>query len=343
MNRGPTTSDSKKVSFIVPTLKRPDFLRRCLDAIADQSIPAYEVFVGIMPDDFASLSVLAMAAISIPVVPVNAGGRGVVGSMSSCLPLASGEFIALLDDDVEIPRHWTESMCRHLERNGDVTAVGGRDLLQDYPEMRLNEPQTLDVGRLHWYGRITGEHHRAGGDLRRVDILRGSNCLFRRSFLCAVGFEQQLRGRGAQVHWELVLALRAKEGNNAFLFDPNIKVIHHTAPRHDNDQLHRGIFDADALFDMSYNEMFAMSAYGSQYMRIASFAYGLIVGGGYSPGIFKACVMLIRRERPIWKRLIVSMRGRVEGWLAGARTRRQRLSDNNRRIISKEGMEISAD
>lgn len=108
-------------------------------------------------------------------------------------------------------------MICHLKRHPDVLGAAGRDLLQDHPEMRRTEPRILDVGRLHWFGRITGNQYRGGGKPRKVDVLRGSNCLFRGAFLRGAGLDEILRGQGAQVHWEVALALPVGRVNVSFM------------------------------------------------------------------------------------------------------------------------------
>ena len=308
------------VSFIVPTLRRPEFLRRCLLSIASQTTQPTEVLVGIRSDDAESEPVLAGLADRIPIMAVDAKGCGVVGSMSSCLAHATGDFIALVDDDVELPPKWLETMLGHLTANPDVLGAAGRDLLQDKPEFRSKESRTLDVGTIHWYGKVTGNHHRGMGQPRRVDVLRGSNCLFRGDFLREVGFEQHLRGQGAQVHWELALALHARREKRPLFYDPGVEVIHHVAPRHDADQLHRGVFDSEALRDMSYNEAFILHSYAPLIMQLRCMTWVFLVGGGFTPGLLK-CLQLLWRGEP---QLAASILAFTSGWLGGLRDGRRR-------------------
>ena len=118
----------------------------------------------------------------LPVRSVEAKGVGVIGSMASCLREATGDYIALLDDDIELPPNWIERMVGHIRGNSGVLAAGGRDLLQDHPEMRRVEPLTEDVGRLHWFGRITGNHHRGGGKAEESGPLERFKLLAERGF-----------------------------------------------------------------------------------------------------------------------------------------------------------------
>ena len=244
-----------QVALIVPTLRRPDFLYRCLRSLESQRTShSIEVLVGIRWDDDVSRPVIKEFSDALRIRQVEAKGVGVVGAMNSCLAQAQAEFVGFVDDDVELPPDWVEIMIRHLENHPRVLGAGARDLLQDHPEMRRREPRILDVGRLHWFGRISGNQYRGAGKPRKVDVLRGSNCLYQGAFLRGAGLDGTLRGKGAQVHWEVALALQARRQGKRLFYDPEIEVLHHVAPRLDSDQIHRGRFSYDATVDLAFNE-----------------------------------------------------------------------------------------
>src|ERR1700730_9582019 len=93
---------------------------------------------------------------------------------------------------------------------------------------------------------------------------------FRGSFLKSVRLDENLRGQGAQVHWELVLALRARQQAKRLFYDPEIEVIHHVAPRLDADQIHRGRFSYEATVDLAFNETFVILKYVSGLFRLTA-------------------------------------------------------------------------
>ena len=279
------SENGTQVSLIVPTLRRPEFLYRCLRSLAFQRSHPTEVLVGIRAEDDLSRPVVRKFVDTLVIREVEAKGVGVVGSMNSCLTQAKGHLIGFVDDDVELPSDWLERMICHLKNHPDVLGVGARDLLQDHPEMRRSEPRTSDVGRLYWFGRITGNHHRGNGRPRKVDVLRGSNCLFRGSFLKSVGLDESLRGQGAQVHWELALALQARRQGKRLFYDPEIEVLHHVAPRLGTDQIHRGRFSYDATVDLAFNETFVILKHASGLFRLTALLWQLLVGSPQCPGI----------------------------------------------------------
>lgn len=299
------------VEFIVPTLKRPEHLTRCLASIAAQTRTPVRVLVGVRADDQISRMVVQQYENRLDVRVVEARGVGVVGSMNSCLAVSAAPFIAFLDDDVELPLDWMEKVLAILDQNPNCVGVGGRDFLQDHPAMRAREPLLHDVGHIHWYGRITGNHHRGGGVTRPVSVLRGSNCLFRGNFLRSVGFERRLRGQGAQVNWELALALQANVSRKQLIFAPEIIVIHHVAPRHDNDSVHRGVFDSTGVSDIAHNETFVVLKHAKGWSLASLIAWQLAVGSTLCPGLLRLPIIALREPGVLFPKITATIRGRL--------------------------------
>lgn len=298
------------IDFIVPTLKRPEHLERCLVAISRLDNCRPRALVGVRSDDLLSREVIDRLDGVLDIEPTEARGVGVVGSMNSCLRACEADCIALVDDDVELPPNWADKMLSHLRENVDVVGVSGRDLLMDHPEMRRTEPLVENVGRIHWFGRITGDHHRGGGDPRRVDILRGSNCLYRAGFLQKHGFERSLAGKGAQVNWELALGLQAMGNGVGLLFDPTVHVLHHVAPRQDNDSVHRGVFDQQGTSDIAHNETLVVLKHGRGWLRMAMLLWQLVVGSRVCPGVLRLLQRLTSDPEQFWQRCAATLQGR---------------------------------
>lgn len=305
-------ANSTSVSFIVPTLRRPDFLRQCIASILSQTVHPSEILVGARADDKESREAAQSFTGDEPIRIIEAKGVGVVGSMSSCLLESKGEYVVLVDDDVQLPPSWLEKMLKHLDEHPDVVGTAGRDALQDHPERRRHERRVMDVGTFHWYGRITGNHHRGGGEPRRVDILRGSNCLFRGAFIRETGFEQRLRGKGAQVNWELAIAFQAMARKARLFYDPSVEVMHHVAPRFDSDVLHRGGYDATAISDNAFNETLVVLAHCRGWRRISALAWQAAVGSPLVPGVAHWIKRALQRDPHLTDRLLSTIKGRMD-------------------------------
>lgn len=85
------------VSILMPTQGRPELLRRALRSVQAQSYPHWEVLVA---DDGEGEGIEAALSLNDPRIrPFRNPGRGQVEARNAGLERASGEVIALLDDD----------------------------------------------------------------------------------------------------------------------------------------------------------------------------------------------------------------------------------------------------
>jgi len=300
------------VSVVVPTLRRPDHLRLCLTSLVAQTHPILEVLVGVRHDDEISREVVAEYSASLPVRAVEAGAVGVIGSMTSCVNASSGDFVALVDDDVELPPEWLARCVEYFRRDSTLGAIGGRDLLQDMPEMRKRQPRRRKVGVHAWYGRVHGNHHRGTGPARYVHALKGCACMYQGDLLRKLGFDKRLRGEGAQVGWELSLAFDVMRRGKRLLYDPSLTVTHWVAPRHDSDNLHRGGFDAKSLEALTHNEHLVFQTKAPCLLRWSHPAWSLLWGNPLAPGWVRGILLWIKGDRTALLRSSINLRTFLE-------------------------------
>ena len=79
-------SKDETVCVIIPTLRRPEHLERCLASLSrNKRWRTNEILVGIRADDHSNDGVINKFQDQLPVRSVEAKGVGVVGSMASCL------------------------------------------------------------------------------------------------------------------------------------------------------------------------------------------------------------------------------------------------------------------
>jgi hypothetical protein len=202
-----------------------------------------------------------------------------------------------------------------------VAGVGGRDLLQDHPEWRPKEPLAERVGIFTWYGRSIGNHHRGTGPARKVHVLKGCNCIYRGALLRRIGFDERLRGAGAQVGWELSLAFDMRREGGELVYDPGIQVIHWVAPRHDSDSLHRGAFDPIGLRNMVYNEQLIFGTKAPPCLRLFYLIWTLAWGSRFAPGWVRALLLRSRGDKMAWERCGIAGSAMREVWKQALRLR----------------------
>jgi GT2 family glycosyltransferase len=295
------------VDLIIPSYARPNDLARALAAVAQQKQAFHSIVVVARSEDSSTIEVARDAGAII----VTVDEPGVLAAMAEGVRHSRADIVAFSDDDAEVnPRHVSE-LIRHFESSDDIAGVGGRDVLIDNGRER---PTTLttDVGRLTWWGRVIGNHHRGTGPLRDVIALKGVNAAYRRELLA---LPQDLRGTGAQAHFEIAVGTRLRAHGYRLVYDAALQVRHHPAPRQGDDQRSRP--HQRAVFDSAFNLERSIPQSHSTRRAI----YVVLVGDANTPGLLRALLALLRGERGIVSRLVPSWGGTVAAW----RLRRKKL------------------
>ena len=270
-----------KISALVPTYKRPIDLNRCLQAFSEQSEPAGEIIVVVRNDDSESFEVANKwsGALNIKIVAVDE--PGVVQAMNKGLSFVNGEFVVITDDDAAPHVNWTLQIRRAFEQSDLVAGVGGRDIIKNHEE---TEP-IGNVGKVTWYGKLIGNHHRGKGKARGVDVLKGVNCAYRSSVLKSIGFDKNLLGNGAQVHWELSLGMQLRKSGFKLIYDPNILVDHYVSIRHDEDK--RDGFNEVPFYNSIFNETLSIYPNIAGLRRFIFVIWMFVVGHRAAPGFMQ--------------------------------------------------------
>jgi cellulose synthase/poly-beta-1,6-N-acetylglucosamine synthase-like glycosyltransferase len=283
------------LSVLVPTWRRPAELARCLEGLAALSARPDEVVVVGRKEDEATRAALERvgAATGLDLRSVWVERPGVVSSLNAGLDAVSGELVAITDDDAVPRRDWLERMVAHLERDPGLGGVGGRDWV--HQEGAVLDDGRPTVGKIHWYGRVVGNHHLGVGGPREVDVLKGANMGFRRAALLGTRLDEGLRGSGMQLHWELGLCLAVKRAGWRLLYDPAVAVDHYPAPRPEHHQ--RNALALEVLEQETYNEAYELARWLPAWRRLSVLAYGFLVGTRDAPGLVVGALAALGQGR----------------------------------------------
>jgi hypothetical protein len=149
---------------------------------------------------------------------------------------ASGDLVAVMDDDVTVTPEWLSSMVSHFS-DPTIGVVGGRVLVPDAPlPIAKGMP-----GCISWYGKHWGNLGSVGGLAAfEVDSVMEGNCIWRRGLLASLQFDPVLNLDDASMYG-LDLCLQAKDRGFKVVYDPRALVYHHPGPRSpDLDRQDRG-------------------------------------------------------------------------------------------------------
>ena len=289
------------VAVVVPTFRRTELLGRCLDAVAAQDPPPAQVVVVVRPEDPETAAWLGDRARGAPAVDlaVAVPGASAMAALAEGVAQTVQPIVAFVDDDAAPRPGWLAGLLAHFE-DPAVGAVGGRDVV-DHPAH--TGPPTTDVGRLTRWGRVVANHHLGTGAARDVAALKGVNMAFRAE---ALALPRALRGRGAQVHWELAASMWAASRGWRLVYDPAILVDHTVGPRFDDDRRVRP--RPAAIAAVGYNLVLVLGTFDRALAR-RRVLFGLVVGDSETPGAVRALVALLRREAEVLRRAVPAARG----------------------------------
>ena len=287
------------VSLVIPSYGRAHDLGAALDSALNQDHPFNEIIVVVRNNDTETIAIARSRAVIVTTVDQ----PGVLAAMVAGSNLASSEVVAFTDDDARLSVDHASRLRAHFN-TVDISGVGGRDVLYDGGVQRAT-PLTRTVGRVRWYGRVVGNHHRGEGPVRSVFMLKGVNAAYRRSVLA---FPVGLRGQGAQPHFEVALGTWIARQHGTLLYDPSLQVAHHPAIRLGDDQ--RTSPSNAAILDSAYNLARSLPR---RYLT-RRLIYVLLLGDTNCPGVGRSLVALVRGEQSVVARRRPSWRGTVMAW-----------------------------
>jgi cellulose synthase/poly-beta-1,6-N-acetylglucosamine synthase-like glycosyltransferase len=283
-----------KMTVLVPTFRRPDDLTRCLAALERQHRAPDEVVVVARPDDEATHACLRehLAARRLPLVVAPVEVPGQVAALNRGLDAASGDVIAITDDDAAPHADWVQRIEAHFAADPKLGALGGRDWVHEKGGV-LNGSRTL-VGKVLASGKLIGNHHLGVGEAREVDMLKGANMSYRRAAIGALRFDTRLRGAGAQVHNDMAFSMSVKRKGWKLVYDPHVAVDHFPAERHDEDR--RDAKTMAAIGNEAYNLHLVLRAHLPPLHRETAWWWYTLVGTRVYPGFVHAVLALASRK-----------------------------------------------
>jgi GT2 family glycosyltransferase len=311
-----------KLSVLIPTWRRPESLDRCLRALRTQTRPPDELVLVVRDDDVDSHELLSGSDFPFPLELVAPRAGGVVAALNAGFDRASGDVLAITDDDTEPLADWLARIDAHFSADQRLGGLGGRDRIVG-SETAGEGDGRLAVGRVRWFGRVVGNHHLGAGPARGADILKGANMAIRRAALGDKRLDTALRGEGAEHHWEIDLSLAIAATGWSLLYDPAVEVLHHEAERFGGQREER-MSDRER-FDAVHNQTLALLGNLPPRRRLIAVAYGFLVGTRADPGPLLAFEAILRGESPreAIQRLRIATGGRMAA-LSGWRRARRR-------------------
>lgn len=226
--------------------------------------------------------------------------------------IASGELVAVVDDDVTVTAEWLTSLVSHFAQ-ADVGVVGGRVLL---PGVDPPKPKGKP-GCISWYGKIWGNlGSLTGPNSIDVDSVMEGNCIWLRSLLTSLEFDPALNFDDASMYG-LDLCLQAKRCGFRVIYEPRALVFHHPAPRAPElDRQERG----PRLYSYCRNYTYITLKWSSFWRRLVFLGWWFLIGERDAWGLGSLAFDKLWGGWRTNRHVAHAWRGKVEGtrlWLKG--------------------------
>ena len=276
-------SSGLSLAVIVPTLRRPDYLRSCLLALARQRRPVDCIVVTAKEGDSATSTLCAELSLVIPHLQLvlSSPTSNLVDQINLAISHTTQDVVAFTDDDSEAHEDWSEQLIRNFA-DTRVGGVGGRDWQAH--ARNINE---AEVGVIRWWGKIVGNHHVGAGPARSVDVLKGVNMAFRGDVVRPLGVDSRLWGRGMVFHYELSLSLTVRRLGWRLLYDPAVALEHNIAPIMDGDTTGREGFDKVLYRYALHNNALAVMEYLTLPRSTAYLLWSFFIGSRGEVGLLQ--------------------------------------------------------
>jgi glycosyltransferase involved in cell wall biosynthesis len=216
-----------KISAIVCTFRRPDYLRYALRSLCEQSLPAeqYEIVVvdnAVENEVRQVVKEFEDGRVNVRYLPE--AKVGLSRARNTGLKAAAGRYVAYIDDDARADVHWLESLVAAFEQTSAVpSAVGGRVWL----DWQGEKPGWVPEQHLSLYTYV--DHGSGAHLLENGEYLVGANLAFAKETLLSVGgFDPNLGRQGAVLlsgEEAAILAQLRKMGRGVF-YEPAAVVWH---------------------------------------------------------------------------------------------------------------------
>ena len=276
------TAAKLKFSVFLPTLKRPDLLRKNLEALELQTRLPDEVLISLRgdldPEGVAVVDEFVARTTKLNIVKVMLTAPGIVVAENALLDAATGDVACLIDDDAIARPSWMENIARHYESNPKIGGVAGPpiNIVDGKPELKFARYQKrvvfpgfiLDQSTRHSKQVVPSQHFRGANMSLLISALRNQG-----------GFESRLLGDCFR--YELDACLGVSEQGYKLVFDPKAEVDHYEAPR----ILNTGRFDTAAIHNNAANETFVLLKHYGFLGRLLHLPFAILIGNFPCPGI----------------------------------------------------------
>lgn len=211
-----------KVSLVIPVYGQHQHTFNCLKSLGEHT-DLSQVEVIVVDDASPDPASKALGVVQGIRLVRNERNIGFIGSCHAGADLARGEFLVLLNNDIQVTEGWLEALLAVFTLRADAGMVGARLV---YPDGRLQEAGGIvwrDASAWNW-GRHQDPERPEYRYLRAADYCSGACLALRRSdWVQWGGFD---RAYMPAYYEDTDLAFRVRKEGKKLYYQPEAKIIH---------------------------------------------------------------------------------------------------------------------
>jgi O-antigen biosynthesis protein len=210
-------------SIVIVNYNGLKYMNKCLDTLQEIHYPKDKVEIIVVDNGSTDRSLQSVREKYSKVKIFENDKNSFTRALNLAIDKSKSEFIAFLNNDVEVDKNWLIEMVHTLEEHPEAGCVGGKILFDDRKTINsVGHSQLPD-----YYFRDKGFEEIDAGQYNQVceaDGICGGSILYRRSCLDEIGWFDE----DYIMYFEDVdMAYRCKEKNYKILYTPKSIVYHH--------------------------------------------------------------------------------------------------------------------
>ena len=303
------------IGVMIATYRRPTEIARCLKALEHQLLLPNDVIVVAREDDLETklaLENLSLSTLTYRLVTIRE--QGVVAARNAGVEACSTDILAIIDDDTSPHPDWLSRILQAFTNDSELGGLGGRDRCFD--GIAFDDHKEAVVGKIQWFGRVIGNHHRGFGKIRDVDVLKGANMSYRALAITNVRFDKRLKGEGTQPNDDKAFSIAVKLNGWRLRYDPAILLDHYPGFRADARQyvgVNR-VKNTAHFYSFSYNEVLSIWDALTPLRRVAFLFWSTFIGTGTFPGLVQAIRFTPTLGLSSWQRFWIAQAAKFEAY-----------------------------
>lgn len=200
-----------KFSIIIPVQKINSFIRKAVPFLLSLDYPNFEIIIVTDKQETSPWKdIKIIGGVVGPAQKRDAGEK-----------VATGDYIALIDDDAYPHKDWLKNALKHFKRS-EVAAVCGPGVAPPFGDLLEEAANEVSVSKLCW-GNVTFRN-RSEGDIREVDDYITANLIIRRSDYNKIGGFCNTYWPGEDTSFCLNIVEKL---NKKIIYDPSVVVYHY--------------------------------------------------------------------------------------------------------------------